>query len=118
MILTVNENKNFYICADIEAVDKARRYQLFLGWTETSAFGGYVNKNIMINCNTTMDDINRAEHICGEAAPIIQGKKRRKKPTVHSKTDKMSLPLKISERHKPTPLHGQSLHKLIDILTH
>ena len=49
MILTVNENKNFYICADIEAVDKARRYQLFLGWTETSAFGGYVNKNIMIN---------------------------------------------------------------------
>ena len=81
-------------------MDKARKYQGLLGWPETSAFKTYVLKNLLVNCNITVVDINRADNLYGEAVPILQGKTRGKKPRVHSKTEKIPLPLPISEIHK------------------
>ena len=81
--------------ADINVADRERRYQVLLGWTETSSFKTYVNNNLILNCNITVNDINRAEHIYGGAKPTIRGKTRKKKPKVHSRIIKIPLPLPI-----------------------
>ena len=73
---------------DIEGDDRAKSYQGLLGWVATSAFNTYANNNLLLNCNITLDDINRAEHIYGEAPSILQGKMKRNEPTVHSKIEK------------------------------
>ena len=66
-----------------------------------------------------MDEINRSEHVYGEATPLIQGEMRRKKPTVNSKIDKIPLPLPISERQKNLHLYMDIFsRKWFDILTH
>ena len=65
-----------------------------------------------------MDDINRPENIYEEATQIIQGKMRRKKPTVHLKKSKNAFTSSnIRETQKPTSIHGHFLHKWFDILT-
>ena len=94
--------------ADIEGANRARIYQGLLGWPETSTFNKYVNNNLLINCSITVDDLSRAKHINGEATPIMQGKFWRKKQRVHSKIEKIPLPIPISERHK-------NLHLYMDI---
>lgn len=69
-------------------MDRARIYQGILGWPATSAFKTYVNNNLILNCSITVYDLNIAEDMYVEARPILQGKNRRKKPTVHSKIEK------------------------------
>ena len=54
-----------------------------------------------------MDDISIADHIHGEETPILQGKSRRKKQTVHSKTEKNFTSSNIIETQKPTSIHGK-----------
>ena len=93
------------------------RYQVLLGCPETSAFNNYVINNLLINFNITVDDINRSEHIYGEATTILQGKLRRRKPTVHSKTEKNNLPLPMSERHKTYIYTWTFLRKWFNIHT-
>ena len=83
------------------------------------AFKTYVKNKLLLNYNITVHVINRADHIYGEATLIIQGKISRKKPTAHSKTEKFSLPLPISETHKNLHLYMSIFsRKLFDILTH
>ena len=83
MLLTVIKSKEFYTRADIEGTDRARIYQGILGWQSTSDFKTYVNNKLLLKCNITVDNINRDEDIYGGATPILLGKTRRKKPTVH-----------------------------------
>ena len=85
LLLNVTDNKGFYIRADIKGLDRELRYHGLLGCPETSYFKTYVGNKLLLNCNINVNDINRSEHINGEATPILQGKMRRKKPTVHSK---------------------------------
>ena len=80
---TVTKNKEFYTCANIEGADRARIYKGLLGWTGKNAFKTYVSKNILLNCNINVYGINTAENIYGDTTTILQGKMRRKKPTVH-----------------------------------
>ena len=118
LLSTVTENREFYVCADIEGVDRARIYQGPLGWISTGSFNTYVNKNFLPNCNITVYYIDRAEHIYGEATSILQGKMRRKKPTVHSKMENNNLPLLISERHNNYTITWKILSGGFYILTH
>ena len=74
--------------ANIYGSDRARIYQGLLGWPEMSAFRTYFNKNLLLNFKITVDDINRDKHKYWEETPTQRGKTRRKKPTVHSKTEK------------------------------
>ena len=60
MLSNVAENKEFYRRADNEEGDRARIYQEILSWPETSAFKTYVNNNLLLNCNITVDGINRS----------------------------------------------------------
>ena len=69
------------------------------------AFKNDINRNILLNCNITADNINIDGHIYGEATPILQGKIRIKKPTVHSEIEKIPLPLPISGRRKNLHLY-------------
>ena len=105
LLSTVTGNKEFYTRADIEGADRARRYQRLLGCTETSASKTYVNNKIMFNFKITVDYMNRTKNIYGESKPIIKGKMRINIPTVHSKMDKIPLPLPISGRHKNLHLY-------------
>ena len=88
LLPTVSDNEEFYRRTNIEGAKRARIYQGLLGCQETSAFNNYIDKTLLLNCNITVDNIKRADHIYREATPIVQGKRRRKKPTVHSKIEK------------------------------
>ena len=92
--------------ADIEGAERARRYQVLFGWPEKSDFNTHVNNNLLLNCNITTDDINRAHTIYGEATSILQDKMMSKKPIVHSKTEKTFTSSNTRETQKHTPLHG------------
>ena len=76
--------------------DRARIYQGLLGCPGKSAFGDYINNNLLLNCNITLDGINRAENIYGEETPILQGNVRKNKLTANSNIYKIPLPLPIS----------------------
>ena len=65
LLSTIIKNKEFYTRADIEWADRSRIYQVILGWIEISAFKTYVNNNFLLNCNITVNDIHRADHIYG-----------------------------------------------------
>ena len=60
----------------------------------------YVNSNLLLKCNTSVDEMNISDNIYGEKTPILQGKMRINKPTVHTKIEKIPLPIPISERQK------------------
>ena len=60
------------MCADIEGAERAIIYQGLLVWPATSAFNIYVNNNLLPNCNITVGDINRAEHIMGNQRPFYR----------------------------------------------
>ena len=64
-----------------------------------------------------MGDINRYDRIYGGEKTILQGKRRRNKPTVHSKIGKTPLSLQISKIQKLTSMHGHFLCGWFDILT-
>ena len=96
LLSTVIDNKESYTSTDIEAVGRARIYQILLVWPETISFNTGVNNNILLNYKISLDDINRDEHIYGKATHILQDKMRRNTLTVHSKIDEKPLPLSIS----------------------
>ena len=58
-----------------------------------------MNKNLIINCEITADDVNRGELIYGPLEPYIQGHMVRHKPPVHHKVEKIPLPPMISQHH-------------------
>ena len=103
---------------DIEVEDRARRYEGLLGWTATSFFNNYVNNSLLLNCNITVDEINRSKHLYGEATLIVKGKRRRKIPTVHSKILKY-LYLFQYQRYKKTYIYACTCFtcERFDILT-
>ena len=71
---TVRHNKLFYSKREIQGADYARALQSALGWPSTSTFLRIINQNLINNSKVTADDILRAEHIYGTAAPLLQGK--------------------------------------------
>ena len=83
LLSNVTDIKEFYARADIEGADISIIYQGLLGSPGKISFKTYVNNNILLNFNITVDEINISDHIYGEATPILQGKITRKKPTVH-----------------------------------
>ena len=65
-----------------------------------SSYVHFVNKNQIVNCDITTDDIMRAEEIYGTASAILKGKMKRISPTAHPDFTKVPLPLMVSQRHK------------------
>ena len=78
LLSTLTQNKQLYMHAGIEGADRARRYQGLLVRPLKSAFNTYVNNNLLLKCNITMDDKKIAQDIYGKATPILQDKTMRK----------------------------------------
>ena len=55
---TVAENSKFYSRHEIEGAKNARKLQHLLGWPGTSTFKSYINKNLINNCEVTVDDVS------------------------------------------------------------
>ena len=56
--------------------------------------------------NLIVGDINRAQHIYGEATPVLHGKIRRKKQTVYSKIVTFPYLFQYQRDTKPTSIQG------------
>jgi hypothetical protein len=104
MLQTVADNKDFFSANEIQGADRARKIQQQIGWPSTSHFKSIVSKQLLLNCNITIDDINRAELIYGPPTPILQGKMTRQKPQ-SVKIERIPLPLPISKHHKNLQLY-------------
>ena len=61
--------------------------------------------NLVHNSPVNVDDINCAEQVFGPAAPLFQGKMRRRTPLFGGKHKKLPLPLQILDRHKFVEIH-------------
>ena len=96
---TVDNNKKYFSNAEINRADKSRYYQEYLFYPSTSTMKQYVNGNQINNCDVTVDNINRGELIYGPLTPYLQGHMTRRKPVVHKKIEKISLPPIIKLTH-------------------
>ena len=63
LLSTITENKEFNIRANIEGSNIAIIYQGLLGWLDTINFRNYVNNNLLIKCNISVDEINIYDYI-------------------------------------------------------
>jgi hypothetical protein len=71
---TVRNNKDYFNRQEIEGADKARILQGNIGWPSTKDMQNYIASNLIVNCNVTVDDVNRAEAIYGPQVPLLKGK--------------------------------------------
>ena len=102
---TVADNSAYYSKQEIDGAEDARRLQRIIWWPSTKDYKGYVAHNLVHNSPVDVNDINRAEHIFGPAAPLLQGKMKRRTPSFGGKHKKLPLPLPILDRHKFVELH-------------
>ena len=96
---TVESNKQYFTSAEIQGANNARSLQQMIGWPSASHFKSIVKKQLLQNCNVTVDDINRADIIYGPARPLLQGKMTRLHPP-STKIERIPLPLPIQEHHR------------------
>ena len=74
LISTVKENKSFFTNQDILLADKACQLQEYIGWPSTTNFKKYVCKYLLVNCSTTVSNIDQALLIYGPPAPLLKEK--------------------------------------------
>ena len=81
-VSTVVHNTSFFSKKEIAGADHALELQKRLGWPTTNNFKHYVRNNLPLNCDVTIDDIDRAISIYGKLVPLIKGGRlTRNKPT-------------------------------------
>jgi hypothetical protein len=76
---TVQANKTYFHQREIAGADTARILQQMIDWPSAQQFKEIVAGNQLRNCDTTADDINRAEATCGPQLPMLKGKTVRKR---------------------------------------
>ena len=96
---TVSDNKQYFSAQEIKGVDTSIKLQEYLFFPGANTFKGYVNQNLLTNCEITADDINRGELIYGPLEPYIEGHTVRHTPPIHNKIEKIPLPPIISKHH-------------------
>ena len=82
---------------EIENADRALVYQELLGWPSTTEFKKMVSNNLLMNCDITVDDIQRSVDLYGVPVPICKGKMIRKSPSQHETMAKLPLPPKLHD---------------------
>ena len=85
---TVSDNKQYFSAQEIKGADTSRKLQEYLFFPDANTFKGYVNQNLLTNCEITADDINRGELIYGPLEPYIEGHTVRHTPPIHNKIEK------------------------------
>ena len=103
-VSTVKQNKSFFTRDQIARADRARKLMQYVGWPSLADFKKYISSNLIHNANVTVDDVNRAEFIYGQAPPLIQGKMTRQVPTPAHQQHLLPLPPPIAEHHHEVSL--------------
>ena len=82
---------------EIMSARRARDLQNALGWPNTSTFRSYVNNNDIV-MDITVDDIDRATFLWGEALETDRGKMSRPSPHSHEIMSQKPLPKMYDKR--------------------
>ena len=77
---TVAANKEHFHRLEIEGADKARILQQQLWWPSDEELKRILNHNLLINCDVTAADVERAKVIYGVLLLMLKGKMIRKLP--------------------------------------
>lgn len=96
---TVAGNKEHYTRREIEGADAARELQSRLGWPSTATLIRYLQKNQIINCPMTIEDVKRGEAIYGPQIPLLKGKMVRKQPPHVRTIQRVNIPHTLSLEH-------------------
>jgi hypothetical protein len=96
---TVRNNKDYFNRQEIEGADKARILQSNIGWPSTKDMQHYIASNLIVNCNVTVDDVNRAEAIYGPQVPLLKGKMVRRRPEHTTNVPRVPLSTPILQHH-------------------
>ena len=72
-LITVEDNKSYFSSNESEAANSARKVQQIIGWDSTDNFKSIIKKQLIKNCNVTIDDINRAKLIYGPENLLLKG---------------------------------------------
>jgi hypothetical protein len=96
---TVRNNKDYFNRQEIEGVDRARILQGNIGWLLTKDMRNYIASNLSVNCNVTVDDVNRAEAIYGPQVPLLKGKMVRRCPEHIANVPRVALPTPVLKHH-------------------
>lgn len=73
-------NQEYFTRAEIDAADEAQLLQGHIGWPSDREFKRYVDKGLIINCKSSVDNINCGLAIYGPQKAIVQGKLTHKRP--------------------------------------
>ena len=99
LITTVQQNQKEFSKQEINKAIQARHLQQNIGWPSKDKLLDIISKNQLKNCNTTIDDVLRAEYIFGTPVPLIKGKATRPPSTPSYNLQKVNIPLPILQHH-------------------
>ena len=99
LLNTIDNNKSLYSSSQISKANKARKLQQELGWLGTQQLKQLIKSNFLVNCNVTVDDVDRAVSIYGIPTPLLQGRTVTPKQTSH-RAGYMSFPGEIYHNNK------------------
>jgi hypothetical protein len=105
LVNTVDDNKSNYTNRDYSQAVLARKIQNIIGRPSTRRYLVIIDKNKLLNCPITRDDILAAEDIFGSNLGSLKGKTARAK-TEHVRSTHINIPLPIMERYRNITLAG------------
>ena len=99
--LTLVENtKGQFTKEEINCAKKAIVLHKSLGYPSYQEFFRLIQRQYIIDCPITVDDVKLAIHIYGPSSAMRKGKTTSKRPSCIKIEDQIKLPLSIKERHK------------------
>ena len=80
MVQTVTENEKGYSKRQLAYAKTARDLFAKVGYPSIKDFANMINKNMIMNCPVTIEDVMRAENINGPSVQALKGKQPAKNP--------------------------------------
>lgn len=94
-----SQNKEYFTRKEIEGTDNAGLLQGHIGWPGQDNFKSYVATGQLLNCTTTVDDINCGLAIYGPDKAIVKGKMTRKWPQHIQHIPRVEIPSPVLKQH-------------------
>ena len=106
LMQTVQGNEALMTRKEIMRAKKAREYQDIMGWPATSVFRDYIANSDVDNIDITVDDIDRATFLWGEAKEVDRGQTTRPSSEHHEQMAQDPLP----------KLHDKRIDLYLDVM--
>ena len=106
LMQTVQGNEAMMTRRELMKARKAREYQDIMGWPKTSVFRSYIENSDVDNIDITVDDIDRATFLWGEAKEVDRGQTTRPSSKPHETMAQDPLP----------KLHDKRVDLYIDVM--